>query len=156
HGSKDATSTGEVCTTLAHNVGAVIRPIREDGEIIRTLVRRRRQTGGQEPYRFVNAHKVQAPVRVDVHSVVGLVVKLEGERQSYQRIAVVRVIACVGVTWNNCVRASRKVVITTGPGRVHGDFPRLPRHSTSRRMANLIAGGLGTRLRHRLAGFANT
>ena len=71
-------------------------PQTKDGEGIWSYIRRRWQAAGGEAAGFVDGHKVEASIGVDVNAAEGLIVQLKGERQRHDRIAVVTMIARVG------------------------------------------------------------
>jgi hypothetical protein len=54
---------------------------------------------------FVHADEVETAIGTDVHSVVGLIIQLEGERQGEYRIAIVTVITYVGVAQHDGIGA---------------------------------------------------
>ena len=58
HRSKDTASGCEGCTTLAHYVGAIVRPEREDRVVIGALIGRSWQTSRKVAHWFVDEHEV--------------------------------------------------------------------------------------------------
>ncbi len=69
-----AVSTGEVRAAGQTEIGPHILPHREDGEVIRSDIGRRRQTTCHVAAGLVSNHKVESPVGTNVHSAVGLVI----------------------------------------------------------------------------------
>lgn len=73
-GEDTAVSTGETRAAAQAKIRSHILPYAEDGEVIRALIRRRRQTGCDIADRFVCTHEVNAPIGANVHAVIGLIV----------------------------------------------------------------------------------
>ena len=95
-GGEDAAAAGKVCTTLAHNVGAVIAPVRKNGVIKGTNVVRRRQACGCESTRFVDAHEVGASIGVDVSNARWFFASTDSSSCRWPTAAAIRLIASIG------------------------------------------------------------
>ena len=78
--AKDATATGEVRTTLAHDVGAIIAPETEYRVVKWPNIRRRRQARAGKAAGLVDRNEVKAAIGVNIHAVVGLIIQRERER----------------------------------------------------------------------------
>ena len=70
--SEHSTGRAVVTATSRGISGAQILPERENGEVIRPNVWRRRQTRCDVAAGFVSCHEVKAPIGTDVHRGVGL------------------------------------------------------------------------------------
>ena len=104
-GEHTAVSTGEACAAAQTEIGAHILPHREDGEVIRPDVWRRRQTVCNEAARLIRHHEVEASVRAYVHAGEGLVIQREWEGQRDWRVYVVTVITRIGVARHDRIGA---------------------------------------------------
>ena len=98
-------SVREVSAPTQADIGALILPQREDGEVIRPDVGRSRQTVCNEATRVIHRHEVEASIRADIHTGEGLVIQREWERYRDWRIAVVAVIARISVTRHDRIGA---------------------------------------------------
>ena len=97
HRGEDSAACAVVAATITRGIiGALVCPQWEDSVVVRPYIRRRRQTGADVTARFVDRHKIKPSIGTDVHSVIGLIVKLERERQWHQGIAVINVVTGVG------------------------------------------------------------
>ena len=76
-GEDTAGSTGEIRATAQAQVGAQILPHGEDGEVIRSNIRWRRQTVCKVAARLIDCHEVEPSIGVDVHAGKGLVIQRE-------------------------------------------------------------------------------
>lgn len=73
HRSKDPAARCEVCTTFAYYTGVKVRPSK-NGVVEWAYISRRRQTSCHVAAWLVDTHEIEAPIRTDIHTVVGLIV----------------------------------------------------------------------------------
>ena len=79
---EDSTARAVVSAAITRRIiGALVCPQWEDGEVVRPYIRRRRQTGADVAARFVDRHEIKPSIGIDVHTVIGLIIQLERERQ---------------------------------------------------------------------------
>ena len=92
-------------------IGLQVLPHWEHAEIIRPDVGRRGQTGCDVAARFVDRNEIEPSIGADVHTIVGLIVQLERERQCDEGIAVIGVIPDVGIARHDRIGAIGKDVL---------------------------------------------
>ena len=120
-GEDTACSTRETRAAGQTGVGALVLPQREDGVVKRAIEGSRREALIKlvVSARLVNAHEVETSIGANVDSVKALAAEREGERQRDERIAVIGVKTCVGVTGYDGIGASGDRVLATA-GRWRG------------------------------------